>query len=108
MRIYDARFQNQFFCGASIMVAPAESTKDYIKVYLPSTDWYELQLCNDTYYKGNEEIISPSANERLPVFIKGGGIVAMQILVQNLTETPTDALQIHVYNGKKESQFVYY
>lgn len=105
-KVYDTRFQNQFFCGASILVAPVESSKDYLKVYLPGNSWYDFY--NDKFYKGNEEIVTPCPIERLPVFIKGGSIVPMQSLVQNMNEKPSDTLFVHVYYSENGSQMPYY
>lgn len=104
--VYDGKYQNQFYCGPAIMVAPVESHKDLVRAYLPGNDWYDLY--NDKYYKGNEEIITACPIERLPVFVKGGSIVPMQSLVQNLSEQPSDTLNLHVYYGGTGSTYTYY
>lgn len=105
-KIYDHKYHNQFFCGQSIMVAPTESYREFLEVYLPGEDWYELY--NDKFYKGNEEIVVKAPLERLPIFVKGGSIIPMQSLTQNTMEKPTDTLVIHVYNGKNGSEYVHY
>ncbi|HEY9045967.1 MAG TPA: glycoside hydrolase family 31 protein [Ohtaekwangia sp.] len=103
---YDTRYQNQFFFGPSILVAPGESTRDYYKVYLPDGDWYDFY--NDKYFATREEIVSEASTNHLPLFIKGGSIVPMQSVVQNLSEQPADTLYLHVYFGKNNNTFTYY
>lgn len=106
-KIYDGRFQNQFFCGPGILVCPVESTKQITKVYLPDADgWYDFM--DDTYYQGGTEIFADCPIERLPVYVKGGSIIPMQSLVQHTGQKPTDTLFVHLYNGKKGSEYVYY
>ncbi len=41
-KVYDSQFENQFFTGEAIMVAPFESTTDFGKVYFPEGKWYNL------------------------------------------------------------------
>ncbi len=105
-KIYDDKYQNQFFCGDGIMVAPTESWRYYMNVYLPGNDWYEFY--NDKYYKGNEEILTTAPVERLPVYVKGGSIITTQSLTQSTVESPTDTLVVNIYNGKAGSTFVHY
>jgi alpha-glucosidase len=104
--VYDWRYQNQFLFGPSIMVAPGESTKDYYKVFLPGNDWYDLY--SDKHFKGQEEIVAEAYVDHLPLFIKGSSIIPMQSLVQNLSQKPSDTLDVHIYKGQAFNSFSYY
>jgi alpha-glucosidase len=106
-KIYDGTYQNQYFFGSALMVAPFESSKEFGKVYLPDANgWYSFY--NDRFYQGKEEFITEAPIEKLPLFVKGGSIIPMQSLVQNTNEMPSDTLYLHVYNGKTGSSFTYY
>jgi alpha-glucosidase len=104
-KIYDGQFHNQYLFGPSILVAPAESTKDFVKVYLPEGEWYSLY--NGQKFFGNTEIIAECPVHRLPVFVKAGGIIPMQP-VKSSTHEPSDTLNLHVYIGPHSSSFAHY
>jgi alpha-glucosidase len=104
-KIYDGQFHNQYLFGPSILVAPVESHKDFVKVYLPEGEWYSLY--NGTKHLGNMEIIAECPTHRLPVFVKAGGIIPMQPVKSN-TQEVTSVLQLHVYIGAHNSSFTYY
>jgi len=104
--IYDRRFQNQFLFGDSILVAPVISTAEMAEVYLPAGDWYRLS--SDQKFSGNQTVAVVSPLTDLPVFIKAGGIVPMQNVVQSTNEPGDGILQIHIWNGNEANEFVYY
>lgn len=104
-KIYDGHFYNQYLFGPSLLVAPAESTKDFIKVYLPEGEWYSLYT--GTKHPGNTEIIVECPVHRLPVFVKGGALIPMQPVKSNTTEF-SDVLMLHVYTGANDSSFTFY
>lgn len=104
--IYDRRFQNQFMFGDSILVAPVISTAEMAEVYLPAGDWYRLS--SDKKFSGNQTVAVVSPLTDLPVFIKAGGIVPMQNVVQSTNEPGDGILQIHIWNGNEANEFVYY
>lgn len=103
--IYSSAFQNQYLFGPSILVIPAESHKEYVKVYLPEGKWYDM--FTDTVYHGKSSHIVELHKETLPLYIKAGSIIAMQSEVPNLKEKPEDTLFIHLYEGANH-EFVYY
>jgi alpha-glucosidase len=98
-------YQNQFYFGASVLVCPAESNKDFIKTYMPEVTHYDLYT--DREYSVGEHVVE-SPVKRLPVFVRAGGILVMQSLVMNTAEKPSDTLYVHVYNGGKGSSMPYY
>ena len=106
-KVYEGKYQNQFFFGPGILVAPLESNKELARVYLPDDNtWYDMY--DDRTWKGNEELITEAPLEKLPLFVRGGSIIPMQHLVMNTSEIPKDTLLLHLYNGKTGSTFVYY
>ncbi len=104
--IYKEAFQNEFLFGDNILVAPVESNKTSTSVYLPAGDWYRLS--SDVSYVGNSTIEAAAPLSDLPVFVKAGGIIPMQAVVQNTSEKGDGILSIHIWNGKKGSSYVYY
>ena len=104
--VYNTTFQNQFLFGPSIMVAPVESGKDFVKVYFPAGNWYDLY--NDEMTKGNSDRNTDLGLSKLPVFVKESSIIPMQSLVQSTNIAPTDTLMVHVYKGNMNNNFIYY
>lgn len=103
--VYDQQFHNQYLFGPFILVAPAESNKDFVKVYLPEGEWY--YLFNGSKHTGNTELIIECPVHKLPVFIKGGAILPMQA-VKAHTGEPTTELILHVYEGTQRTGFTFY
>ncbi len=104
--IYNNSFQNQFLFGQSIMVAPVESGKDFMKVYFPKGNWYNLY--NDEMYEGAKEKMIELTTAKLPAYVKESSIIPMQSLVQTTAIAPTDTLVVHIYKGSVVNSFVYY
>ncbi len=105
-KVYSTDYQNEYLFGPSILVAPVESTKDYVKVWLPKGGWYDLYT--DEYHDGNAEIVSPCPISRLPLFVKAGSVIPLQKAMQSTSESPGDTLYLHVYAGKDAFEFNYY
>ncbi len=104
--IYNPAFQNQFLFGQSLMIAPIESGKDFVKVYFPKGNWYNLY--NDEMQTGGKEKIQELTFDKLPAFVKESSIIPMQSLVQSTSIAPTDTLVIHLYKGNVQNIFSYY
>jgi len=104
--VYRSDFQNQYFFGDSLLVIPAKSSEKFIKAFLPAGVWYRLS--NDDFFQGGQEVIIPSELADLPVFVKGGGMIPMQSIVQSTSEKPSEVLQFHLYSGPDKSSFLYY
>ncbi|MDN3600272.1 glycoside hydrolase family 31 protein [Mucilaginibacter myungsuensis] len=104
--VYDEAYQNQFFFGDNILVAPADSHQREIDVYLPAGDWYRFGT--DEKITGGDVISADAPLTDLPVFIRAGAIIPMQSIVQSTAEQGDGILQIHVWNGEGSTDFVYY
>jgi alpha-glucosidase len=103
-RVYDGKFYNQYLFGPYFLVAPVESDKEFVKVFLPHGEWYYLY--NGQKYSGDSEFILECPLHKLPVFVKAGALIPMQHASSN-TKTITDKLILHVYTGQSSS-FVFY
>ncbi len=106
-KVFDPQFQNQYLFGPWLLVAPAESSKEITKVFLPEEGWYD-------FYSGQrvtsevDVVYVDCPLDRLPVLVKEGSVIPMQSQIHSLSEDPEPILQIHVYQGGHESSFAYY
>lgn len=104
-KIYQGQYQHQYLFGANILVAPIESYKDLMKVYLPESKWYSLY--EDTLYTAGETIVECPA-DKLPVFVKASSVIIMHEQAGSNTKHKHEVLEIHVYKGESETSFTRY
>ena len=104
-KVYEPRYQNQYYFGHAFLIPPIESNKEFAKVYLPEGNWYDLHT--GAHIKAGEQVIELRV-ERYPIFVKGSSIIPMQSLVQSTVEQPADTLELHVYHGEEENSLLYY
>jgi alpha-glucosidase len=103
-QIYDHQFHNQYLFGPSILVAPVESYKEIMKVYLPQGDWYCFYT--GLKYQGNQEIFVECPIHKIAVFVKAGSIIPSQLALSN-TSQKSEISIVHIYNGADNS-FLHY
>jgi alpha-glucosidase len=101
---YNHLYHNQYLFGPNILVAPVESNRDLLRIYLPEGEWY--YLFNGKKYQGNQEIVVETPIHKLPVFIKGGSVLPMQKTISSTNIKPEELI-LHIYNGAS-SEFVFY
>ncbi|MNL20691.1 Alpha-xylosidase [compost metagenome] len=98
---------SEYLFGRSILVAPV--TKYGVKewsVYLPfGSDWYNFWT--NAYVKGGQTIVSESAVDKIPLYIKAGAILPFGPKVQYTTEKKWDDLEIRIYPGAN-GEFILY
>lgn len=105
-KVYEAQYHHQYLFGPSIMVAPVESTKEFVKVYFPKgSSWYSLYT--GEVFAGHSETILECPLHRLPVFVKSGAIIPMQPVISHTGEK-SEWLHIHVYAGEQDNNFLFY
>lgn len=104
-KVYDHQFHHQYLLGPFILVAPVESTKDLVRIYLPAGEWY--YLFTGVKYSGDQEIIMDCPIHKLPVFIKSGALLPMQRSLPNTTEKTTQLI-LHIYPGLDKTGFTHY
>ena len=105
-KIYQYAYQNQYLFGPSILVAPVESTRDLVKVYLPAGEWYDLH--SGIMLNGNNEVIAESPMHKLPLYVKAGSVIPMQKPVQSTADNPGETLFLHIFKGSSNASFTYY
>ncbi|HBB25602.1 MAG TPA: glycoside hydrolase family 31 [Bacteroidetes bacterium] len=105
--VYDWQYLHQFTLGSDLMVCPTPSYERYTRVYFPSGGkWYSVH--DDTEFAGGSSSIVDSPIERLPLFVRDGGILIAQSLVQSLQEKPTDTLIVHLWPGSATRRTTWY
>ncbi len=105
-KIYENDFQNEYLFGGEILVAPVASDTTICNVYFPEGEWYRMS--NDKLYKGKTEAAVNCPLDDLPVFVRSGGILPLQSVIQNTTEKPSPTLEINVWNGKVPNSYTLY
>jgi len=97
--IFSDAFQNQFFFGPSLLVAPVSSADKITRVLFPcpKENWY--QLYTDEVFNGGNQYNVLAPLHALPVFAKGGSVVSAYDNVGNNTQETGDTLVLHIYRG---------
>jgi len=104
--VYWSQYQNEYYFGDNLLIAPVSSKEHYADVYFPSGGWYRLS--NDMFYPGDRSAVVDAPLGDLPVFARAGSVLPFQSVVQNTSQRTADTLQLHVYFGKEGSTFTYY
>ncbi|MFD2201442.1 TIM-barrel domain-containing protein [Shivajiella indica] len=105
-KIFETLFQNQYIFCDSFLIAPVESSKEIMKVYLPEGDWY--YLFDSKLHHGNQVIYQDCPINYLPVFIKASSLIAMQSDVSHTGEQHDGVLRLHLYVGKNKTSYLHY
>lgn len=95
--------KDQFMVGGNLLVAPLFAGETQRQVILPKGKWYDFYTGN---LAGEAEVISVSPGlDRIPVFVRDGGIIPMAIST-SLNNEKTDLVIRHY--GEKESEYMLY
>lgn len=88
----------EYLLGDDLLVAPSphfESSAPY-RIILPGGGWYD-------YWTGERiesaEVMRAPPLDTLPVYVRPGGVIFRQPLVQSTRQQPVGALELHVYLG---------
>ena len=111
--IYDEKeFQNEYFFGTELLVAPITKPKDYVmqrsieKIYLPPGTWFDFKTGKK--FVGDKRYYLFFKDEDYPVFAKSGSIICLADLEENLNATnPPKTLEVHVFPGKSNIYNLY-
>ncbi len=106
-RAYDWESQQQFLLGRKLLVAPVTREGQYLrKLYLPQGSWMDMR--DGAVYSGPADIIVDAPLDKLPVFLKQGGILPMwDEEVQWTDEKPMKELSLVVCCGDTGSFDLY-
>lgn len=104
--VYNDSYQNQFMFGDSLLICPVISTESSVYAYLPKGEWYRLG--SDEKYEGGKDhqVDAPLGN--LPVFVKAGGILPLQSIIQYTDQKTDGILEVNIWNSNEPNTFVYY
>lgn len=101
---YDAQFQ--YMLGENLLVAPVVNSNDrFKKLYLPKGRWYDLN--DNQIIDGGKWIIKEVPLNKIPLFIKEGGIIPMQEVLNYVGEKNIDSLEFLIFPAEN-SEYTFY
>ena len=92
-----ARIDNQYFIGDSLMVAPLFDDKGDRNIYLPKGLWYDFFGDLPAECGGRTVTRVSVPLDRLPAYVREGGIIPLGPAMQHSAAKPVDPLSVHVY-----------
>lgn len=96
-----------FLFGRDLLVAPVIKPEQTSRnTYLPPGDWYDFWTAHKL--TGGQHHQLQVTLESLPIFVRAGGFVFRQPVVQHTGEMPGQPLIVCVYPGAAESSAIYY
>ena len=98
--------KDQYMFGPSIMVAPLFAGESEREVFIPRGNWYDFYTGQ---YAGNSETIRVKPGiDKIPVFVRDGGIIPMlKTPIRQTSEWDGIPLEVRVY-GSSEGSFLLY
>jgi alpha-glucosidase len=101
-----AGLNDEFLFGADLLVAPVlhegATERD---VYLPAGDWFDYWT--GRRFAGHQTIHVPVALESIPMFVRGGGFIFRQPVVESTDEMPGNALQVLIASARESESTLY-
>ncbi len=105
--VFRPEYQQQFLLGERLLVAPViREGATTVWVYLPAGRW--LDLDTDSVYQGGRAVAVAAPLERLPTFLREGGILPMQEAVQYVGQAASGALSVDLFAGQETGRFELY
>ncbi len=97
---------DEYLFGENMLVAPVlEAQQNYRKVYFPKGKWYDFDY--DYVYEGGKEYEVYAPQNRIPVFVKAGGIIPMSRDICNTRELDLSRLEAIIYPNSKSTCKIY-
>jgi alpha-glucosidase len=95
------KLSDQVLLGPSLMAAPVyRPGVEYRAVYLPAGTWYDWW--SGERYEGPTHILAHAPLERMPMYVRAGGIIPMGPVMQHTGERSLDPLTLRVWPGVGE------
>ena len=92
---------DQVLLGPSLMAAPVyRPGVEHRAVYFPEGTWYDWWT--GECYQGPTHILAYAPLERMPLYVRGGGIIAIAPVRQFVSEEPLDSLKMRIWPGSGE------
>jgi alpha-glucosidase len=96
----------QFLFGRDLLIAPVlregERQRD---VYLPKGEWFDFWT--GRRFEGGAPVAVPVTIDSTPIFVRAGGFVFRQPVVQHTGEMPGQPLEVHVYPAAASAATLY-
>ena len=103
---YSNDVQYQFMVGDNLLVAPVLSESDNTKkLYLPEGKW--LDWWTNKVYNGKQWILVEAPIDKIPLFIKEGGIIPMQEAENFVGEKKMTQLELNIFPGINNEYTLY-
>ncbi|MEW6702342.1 MAG: glycoside hydrolase family 31 protein, partial [Bacteroidota bacterium] len=103
---YAHEVQFQFMIGENLLVAPVvTSTDTFKKLYLPQGKWFDWN--NNLISDGGKWIVVEAPINKIPLFIKEGGIIPMQEVQNFVGEKKIKQLELVIFPSEK-SEYSFY
>jgi alpha-glucosidase len=98
--------EDEFLFGSDLLVAPVlwEGT-DTRSVYLPPGDWFDYWT--GKRYSGNTTIQVPVTIDSIPIFVRGGGFIFRQPVVQYTGQMPGNPLRVLIAPAAQSESSLY-
>jgi alpha-glucosidase len=101
-----AIIDDEFLFGRDLLVAPVlQEGASEREVYLPKCDWYDYWT--GRVYTNGGSIRVPVSLASLPIFVRGGGFIFRQPVVQNTGEMSGNALRVLIAPALKSESALY-
>ena len=98
--------EDEFLFGSDLLVAPALwEGADSRGVYLPAGDWFDYWT--GMRYAGNATISVPVTLDSIPIFVRGGGFIFRQPVVQFTGEMRGNPLRVLVAPAAESESSLY-
>ena len=93
-----AGLDDEFLFGSDLLAAPVlwDGFRER-QVYLPAGDWYDYWT--GKHFAGNSTISVSAPLDAIPLFVRGGGLIFRQPVVQNTGQMPGNPLRVLVAPG---------
>lgn len=103
---HTAKIDDEFLFGSDLLVAPVlwEGVENR-DVYLPAGDWFDYWT--GRRYTGNTTINVPVTIDSIPMFVRGGGFIFRQPVVQHTGEMSGQPLHVLVAPAAKSESSLY-
>ena len=101
-----AAIDDEFLFGADLLVAPVlhEGVTER-DVYLPPGTWFDYWTGKS--YAGGTTIQMPVTLDSIPIFVRAGGFLFRQPVVQSTADMPGNALEVLVAPAKESASDLY-
>ena len=101
-----AKLNDEFLFGDDLLVAPVlfQGATDR-EIYLPKGDWFDFWTGNK--FVGGRTIQQPVTIDSIPIFVRGGGMIFRQPVVQFTGQMPGKPLRVLIAPAKESESSLY-